>query len=65
MIRITNSITAGADANGNLLAIANIYGTSTDAKPVAGFANGTSFVEVDTGKLYLLNEEDGTWTEVQ
>lgn len=65
MIRITNSMTAGKDADGNLLAIANIYGTSTDDKPVAGFANGSAFVEVDTGKLYLLNEEDGTWTEVE
>ena len=52
-------------ANGKILAVANLFGLSTDEKPTEGYANGTFFIEVDTGKLYLFNETAGEWTEVQ
>ena len=37
------------------------YGLSTDTKPAA--ANGDSFIEMDTGKLYLYDADGADWTE--
>lgn len=51
--------------DGAALYAAELYGTSSDTKPTAGYANGSTFVEVDTGKLFLFNEAEQTWTEVQ
>ena len=45
--------------------IAEFYGTSLDSKPTTGILNGSTFVEVDTGKLFLFNETAGEWVEVQ
>lgn len=40
-----------------------MFGTSDDDKPVAGLVTGSKFTEVDTGDIYLFNEEDGgSWT---
>ena len=44
--------------------LTEFYGTSNDTKPTTGYATGSSFVEVDTGKLFLYDEESGDWTEV-
>lgn len=49
----------------NYLVIANLYGTSSDSKPTAGYANGSTFLEVDTGKIYLFNESTSSWVELQ
>lgn len=35
-------------------------GLSTDTKPATAY-QGSIFVEVDTGKVYLYNEESGNW----
>ena len=40
------------------------YGLSTDDKPTAGYATGSVFIEVNTGKAYLYDEESETWNEV-
>jgi len=32
-------------------------GLSTDSKPTIGVATGSIFIEVDTGKVFLFNEE--------
>lgn len=50
---------------GEHLDLAELFGTSDDTKPTEGYANGTSFLEVDTGKIYLFNEDSGSWVEVQ
>ena len=40
------------------------FGLSTDSKPL-GYATGSVFVEVNTGKVYLYDEtSSGTWTEI-
>lgn len=38
------------------------YGLSTDTKPT-DVPNGSIFVEMDTSKLYVFNEESMVWTE--
>lgn len=43
-------------------------GLSTDTKPTTfngkDIANGSVFIEIDTGKLYLFNLDNKTWNEV-
>ena len=36
-------------------------GLSTDSKPAA--ANGSTFLEMDTGKIYFYNADGSTWIE--
>ena len=36
---------------------------STDSKPTM-FANGSMCIEMDTGKIYVLNEAGSTWVEL-
>ena len=44
---------------------AEMFGKSTDSKPVAGYVTGSKFTEVNTGDVYLLDETSGgTWTKV-
>ncbi len=43
-------------------------GLSSDSKPVGvyqgiGIANGSEFIEMDTGATYLYNAEDQLWVE--
>ena len=47
------------------------YGLSTDTKPTdtltasgAKIVNGSIFVEVDTGDLYLYDEENSEWNKI-
>ena len=42
---------------------AEMFGLSTDTKPTSGLITGSLFVEVDTGKVYLFNEDASTWGE--
>ena len=60
-IRTTNAVTI--DFQNNKI-IANLYGTSEDTKPTSGYANGSTFLEVDTGKIYLFNEDSSEWVEM-
>lgn len=34
-----------------------------DTKPTTGILNGSDCVEMDTGKVYFLDEENGEWLE--
>ena len=38
-------------------------GLSTDTKPVEGIITGSMFTEVDTGKVYLFNEDAAAGSE--
>jgi hypothetical protein len=40
-----------------------IYGLSTDTKPTDGVDNACVFYEMDTGKLFLFDEENARWLE--
>lgn len=50
--------------DGAALYAAELYGASTDSKPTVGLANGSIFVEVDTGNIYLFNEAEASWTKL-
>lgn len=39
-------------------------GLSTDTKPTENVANGTIFIEMDTGKLYMFDLENEEWKEL-
>lgn len=42
-----------------------MFGKSTDSKPLTGIVTGSKFTEVNTGDVYLFDESgDGTWTKV-
>ena len=45
-----------------------IRGLSTDTKPTTvdsnKTSNGTVFIEIDTGKMYLYDQENEQWKEV-
>lgn len=36
-------------------------GLSTDTKPGEGIITGSVFIELDTGTLYIYDEENSTW----
>lgn len=38
-------------------------GLKDDTKPTDGVRNGSVFVEMDTGKIYLFDEQNGEWIE--
>ena len=42
---------------------AELYGLSSDTKPADNVPNGSVFLEIDTGKIYIFNGADGQWTE--
>ncbi len=43
---------------------ATFYGLSTDSKPTGGaVANGSAFLEMDTGKLYFFSAATDAWIE--
>ena len=44
-------------------AILEYRGLSTDAKPV-GAINGSAYIEIDTGKVYLFDATGETWNEI-
>ena len=39
-------------------------GLSTDTKPVDGVGNGSIFLELDTFKVFMFDEENKTWIAV-
>lgn len=48
--------------NNNLKTV-ELRGNSNDDKPTEGIGNGSTFLEVDTGKLYLYDLDSTTWNE--
>ncbi len=47
----------------HVIHLEEIYGTSTETKPVMTIATGSIFVEVDTGDIYLFNGDTGEWVK--
>ena len=35
-------------------------GLSTDEKPIEGVGNGSVFIEIDTGKVFIFDEQNKT-----
>ena len=48
--------------NGNILIEAACL--STDTKPTTGIANGSTCIEMDTGKIFMFNEAGSAWVEL-
>ena len=57
MISTLKQINYSADAK-----LIEAYGLSTDSKPTTNIANGSMFVEMDSGKIYFFDAEGGDWT---
>ena len=56
-------------SDGSFDASMELRGLSTDTKPTSVFDtyhidNGSVFIEIDTGKVYLFDLESTTWCEV-
>lgn len=62
-IRVISDILT-TDDSGNLLHIQELAGPSDASKPTIGLANGSLFLESDTGKIAVFDEDDG-WGEAQ
>lgn len=48
---------------GNGKPLVTVYCLSTDSKPT-NVANGSSCIEINTGKAFLFNEGGSAWVEV-
>ena len=56
----------GQNTNSRIL---ELYGKSSDIKPIdfidgVQVINGSVFIEIDTGKGFLFDEQNKTWKEV-
>lgn len=51
--------------NQNIINRSQLVGLSTDTKPTTGIANGSTFLEMNTGKIFMFNEDGNAWVEVQ
>ena len=49
--------------NGELMLV-EMRGLSTDEKPILSIENGSAFIEIDTGKVYLFDLENKQWKEI-
>ena len=64
MLTWESSKIVGYDANGDPLERKSGYCVADDTKPTGGsIANGSRLIEIDTGKVYFFNAEDGEWDE--
>lgn len=63
MIRADNAKVVLVE-DGEVKQMANLFGTSSDSKPTTGYVNGSTFLEVDTGKIFLFNEAASIWVEL-
>lgn len=50
------------DDSGNVLHIQELAGPSSGKMPTDGMANGSLFLETDTGYIYLFDEDNGWWS---
>ena len=51
------------DTRTGFVRIVNIACNHDDDKPTTGLANGSMCIEVDTGKLFLFDEDEEEWVE--
>lgn len=40
-------------------------GLSTDVKPVENVGNGSVFIEMDTSKVFMFDEQNKVWRQLQ
>ena len=39
-------------------------GLGTDEKPIESVGNGSVFIEIDTGKVFIFDEQNKVWKEL-
>lgn len=62
---VTTIVNTAIGANGaGVVTIFDIRCKSTDTKPVEGITNGSTCIEVDSGKVYVFDEDAGEWNEL-
>ena len=65
MVRMLYSCpVANSDGNQSEVKYKEYAGLSTDTKPTAEVATGSTFQEVDTGKVFSYDEVSQTWIEI-
>lgn len=42
----------------------DLRGLSTDKKPVKNVGNGSTFIEMDTSKVFIFDKENNSWKEL-
>lgn len=50
------------DDSGNILHVQELAGDSNESKPTDGIANGSLYLETDTGLISVFDEDDGWGT---
>lgn len=64
MVTILNAKFSHFSASGATVNVYDIAGLSTDSKPVTeDVGNGSSFIEIDTSKVYFYDEANSQWRE--
>ena len=63
------AVTIGKIGQNTNSRIPELYGNSSDIKPIdfidgVQIINGSVFIEIDTGKGFLFDEQNKTWREV-
>lgn len=66
MITMSKDAVFVANQNGENVTVGDVEyrGLSTDAKPTEDVINGSSFIEIDTGKVYLFDATGAEWYEM-
>lgn len=57
------TVTTTVPGESGLRTYSEICGKSTETKPVGTFVSGSIFVEIDTGNVFLYDEDTNTWVE--
>lgn len=55
---------AGDGTQSNPKAGLDYRGLSSDTKPTANVPNGSTFLEMNTGSVYIFDEENKTWRQL-
>lgn len=62
---VTTIVETRTSASGSgVVTIYDIRCKSTDDKPTEGITNGSTCMEVDSGKVFVFDEDAGTWNEL-
>lgn len=56
-------VTKTGTCNGRAIEVCELYGLSGDTKPI-DVKNGSVFMEMDTGKVSIFDEENKKWYEL-
>ena len=62
-IQIKGGIYA-VEPDGRIRAVETHYGISADTKPTEGIRNADRYMEMDSGEVYLFDEENKKWWPV-